>query len=143
MTSGSEETNNKSTNPSSQNSSFDHIQQVHKPQVFNSEYNSHFAPVSAPQQTGFMNNPNGHQVQAGPSYDTSPPTNGFNYPPRQQQQPGSMGPPVAPPNNPRVPIKLNSGTSGAADDYGFAELEKSTSGKRKSWLKRAFSKREK
>ena len=143
MTSGSEETNNKSTNPSSQNSSFDHLQQVRKPEEFNSEYNSHFAPVQAPQPTGFMYNANGVvQPQAGPNYGSSPPTNGFNYPQRQQQQPGSMGPPTFSPNNPRVPIKLNGGASGS-NDYGFAELEQSPSKKRGSWLKRAFSKKDK
>ena len=143
MTSGSEETNNKSTNPSSQNSSFDHLQQVRKPEELNSEYNSHFSPVQAPQPTGYMYNTNGApQPQTGPSYGSSHPTNGYNYPQRQQQQLGSMEPPTSPPNNPRVPIKLNGGQSGS-NGYDFAELERSPTKKRGSWLKRAFSKKDK
>ena len=156
MNSGSEDYN-KSTNPSSQNSSFDRIQQLRNKQddVPSSEYNSHFAPVAVPQHTGFMYNENTQENQGGPVRANG----GYDYyqqvqqqqqqrqrqqqQMQQQQQAGAMGPPaVSRPNNPNKPIQLNSNGGSAAygDENGYG-LEKSPSKKRGSWLKRAFSKR--
>lgn len=144
MTSGSDE-NSKSTNPSSQNSSFDHLHQMHMrkpdeyPQEMPSEYDAQFAPLNAPQPLGGMYNgpqyPNGH----GNSNDVYDRNGNYNYQPQQQSSP--MAPPKnATPNNPRVPIKLNTGAGGPPEDE-FDFSGPSPGGRRKSWLKRAFSKR--
>ena len=162
MTSGSEDYN-KSTNPSSQNSSFDRIQQLRNKQddVPSSEYNSHFSPVAVPQHTGFMYNENGNNAQdihGGPVRANG----GQDYYQQvqqqqlqrqrsqqqqqqmQQQQAGVMAPPapMRAANNPNKPIQLNSNGGGTSygDENGYG-LEKSPTKKRGSWLKRAFSKK--
>lgn len=126
MTSGSDE-NGKSTNPSSQNSSFDQLHQLRKPedQSYDGQngYNGNFSPVSPPRQYG-------------PPYGG--PQNG-NYA-IQQRGPAPPPPKEYVPNNPRVPIKLNSGSGGAQEFEN--ELKKTPSPKRQSWFKRKFSRRD-
>jgi hypothetical protein len=117
MTSGSEEYN-KSTNPSSQNSSFDQLQQIRNKQQDHSQDNSYAneinfgqQPVQEPLQPYAMDN-NRYGQGMGPQL----PPKGFV---------------PAPANNPRQPIKL--GNSG--------EITPPASPKRQSWIKRRFSKR--
>ena len=137
MTSGSDETPSKSTNPSSQNSSFDRLHQLRKPEEGLSEYDMAFAPMNAPQPTGFMYNPNDSQAQRS---DYGGPQVGYGYP--QQMSRGPALPPTQAnmPNNPRIPIRLNSG-SGAPPPEGDYGLKQSPSTKRQSWIKRRFSRR--
>lgn len=126
MTSGSDEYN-KSTNPSSLNSSFDQLHQIRKPE---SQYanDMNFAPVQAPKPYAQYTIQNGN-VNA-------------QYPQQMHQVP--TGPPPPPkhfaPNNPKQPIKLNGSSSGAPSD--LADLSPSKSTKRQSWLKRKLSRKE-
>jgi len=121
MTSGSEEYG-KSTNPSSQNSSFD---QLHQPRK-NDEY--------------ALENPYGTDIkfhQMSPTKPFSP----YNMTDGNYSQ--EITPPLAipareyAPNNPRQPIRLNSSTSDAPSDPTI-----STSPKKQSWIKRRFSRRD-
>jgi hypothetical protein len=153
MTSGSDEnTNGKSTNPSSLNSSFDHLHQMQmrqKQQEYD-QYNNdiNFAPVSAPHQQlhqHFNQNQNAYGANGNTQvrdYDPYGNNTGNGYgggaPPRPPAKDGygasgsgyggsgfSQGV-----NNPRVPIKLN----GPSEQPRVEE-------KRKSWIKRTFSRR--
>ena len=137
MTSGSDE-NGKSTNPSSLNSSFDHLHQMRKPEPppHENQYSNdiNFAPVSPQQlysQYGMVNgnahhaNGNTHVRDYDP-YTGSSGSNGNYSAPR----PPAKDLHSAPVNNPRQPIKLNApGSQPAAQP------------KRQSWLKRTFSRR--
>ena len=156
MTSGSDE-NSKSTNPSSLNSSYDHLHQMQMRKQENHAYENQysndisFAPVSPQQPYANYNAPavngNAHQQNgnthvrdydpysvpiAGPSN-----ANGHYGAPRPPPEgmnppnglnPGTFNPPA---NNPKVPIKLNSPNSPPVVE------EK----KRRSWLKRTFSRK--
>lgn len=133
MTSGSEE-NAKTTNPSSVNSSLDHIQPYRKQDdgtnmASYGSNNSTMAPHGSgpPFMQNGMQNGNGHgSMQNGNSHT------------RHANAPMA----AAPVNNPRVPIKLNSGTMSQAElDAEAAKLSPMRE-KRKSWIKRRFSKRE-
>jgi hypothetical protein len=139
MTSGSEE-NAKTTNPSSVNSSSDHIQ-----------------PYRKPVENGY----DGSQMTSYGSNATSSTITPYGRPPQFMQNGNALmqnfnalsngqgamqngnGPFVPPPaNNPRVPIKLNS--SSFTPEYHAAEPASMSAPKekRKSWIKRRFSKRE-
>lgn len=132
MTSGSEE-NSKSTNPSSQNSSFDQLHMLRKPGIEEASYdgqngyNGNFSSVSPARGTG--------------PYGGSPGQNGnHGYP--QLQKGGPVPPPkTAPTNNPRIPIKL--GGNSATQEEFEADFKRSASTKRKSWFSRKFSKSDK
>lgn len=124
MTSGSDE-NSKSTNPSSQNSSFDQLHQVRKPDdyAYESPYANElkFSPVSPqkPYSPGGMS-----ETAYGQDTSQGPP------------------PPVSEyiPNNPRQPIKLNSEVSPPPPTA--TDLRGSTPPKKQSWIKRRFSRRD-
>lgn len=143
MTSGSDEAG-KSTNPSSLNSSYDHLHQM---QMRKQENHAHdhqhnndisFAPANYNAVNGNTLQQNGNThvrdydpySSAGPSKGHYPPDGNYTTP-----QPHTQGYSAAPPNdthrmisNPRMPIKLNSaGSPPPMQD------------KRKSWLKRTFS----
>jgi len=139
MTSGSEDYG-KSTNPSSQNSSFDRLQQLRKPEEYQqeilSEYGAHFAPISTPRPLAPWNSDEQNQIgTSGYQKETSNQNGSFSH---AQQRDPIQPLKVGGPSNPRVPIKLNSGTGGSPEaDCG----PKSGSTKRSSWIKRAFSKR--
>jgi hypothetical protein len=139
MTSGSEE-NAKTTNPSSVNSSSDHIQPYRKPgengydgyqmtSYGSNATNSTITPYGRPPQ--FMQNGNAlmHNFNALP--------NGHGG---MQNGNGPIAPPPA--NNPRVPIKLNSSSLTADQLAAEAAALSPPKEKRKSWLKRRFSKRD-
>jgi hypothetical protein len=120
MTSGSEEFG-KSTNPSSQNSSFDQLHQLRtKPEDF-------------PQE-----NPYAKEIQ----FNQGPPTQLLPYGMREGSHGQQVQAPAAPSkqsaplpaNDPRQPIKLN-GMSTTAD------ITPPASPKKQSWIKRRFSKR--
>jgi hypothetical protein len=138
-TSGSEDYG-KSTNPSSQNSSFDRLNQLRKPEEYQqeilSEYGAHFAPINTPQPLAPWNNNEQNQIGTfGHQNERSNQNGSFSH--AQRRNP-IQPPKVGGPSNPRVPTKLSSGTGGAPEaDYG----QKSGPTKRSSWLKRAFSKR--
>ena len=157
MTSGSDEAG-KSTNPSSLNSSYDHLHQMQmrkqESHPYESQYNNDisFAPVSPSQAYANYNTVNGNHVDgnahqqngnthvrdydpysganAGPSKGHYPPDGNYTT-----TQPHTQGYSAAPHNdthhmisNPRMPIKLgSSGSPPPAQE------------KRKSWLKRTFS----
>lgn len=132
MTSGSDE-NSKSTNPSSQNSSFDQLHMLRKPGM-GEEHGQYDG------QNGY----NGNFSSVSPARGYGPyggaPQNYGNYGHQPQQQGGPMPPPKpAAPNNPRVPIKLG-GSPGTQEDFE-ADFKRSAS-KRKSWFSRKFSKSE-
>jgi hypothetical protein len=118
MTSGSEEYG-KSTNPSSQNSSFDQLHQLRKPEDFSPDNPyanelkfSHHAAMN----TGFTP----YNMNDGMyGHDTVPVKNFA-------------------PNNPRQPIKLDSGPS---DNTFSAGGSPTPAQKRQSWIKRRFSRR--
>ncbi len=126
MTSGSEE-NAKTTNPSSVNSSVDHIEPYRKPADIMAGMNSYGSSNSYghPMQNGNGQMQNGYGQQNG------------NAPMRNSSAP-MMSPPPA--NNPRVPIKLGSSMSAAELEAEAAKLSPAKE-KRKSWLKRRFSRR--
>jgi hypothetical protein len=139
MTSGSDE-NGKSTNPSSLNSSYDHLHQARKPDHYTlqNQYNEdiHFTPVPPQQLYSNYAPTNGNAYQANGNtdvrdydpYSHGGVSNGTHAPPR---------PPVkdytpAPANNPRQPIRLNATTTEGAPPM---------QPKRQSWIKRTFSRR--
>ena len=143
MTSGSDE-NGKSTNPSSLNSSYDHLHQMQMRKQENlththDQYNNDtsFAPVSPQQMNNYSNfNGNAHQQNgnthvrdydpySGPSGSGSNGNYGVPRPPPKEY----VAPPV---NNPQQMIKF-SGSSGPGSPP--------TEPKRKSWLKRTFSRK--
>ncbi|KIW83476.1 hypothetical protein AYO21_04796 [Fonsecaea monophora] len=123
MTSGSEEYG-KSTNPSSQNSSFDQLHQLRtKPEDFTPE------------------NPYANEIKFNQVSPTKPLTSyGFGEDHYGQE----MAPPAVPskgfalpaPNNPRQPIPLNSSPT------DMTSPTNATSTKKQSWIKRRFSRRD-
>ena len=133
MTSGSEE-NAKTTNPSSVNSSVDHIEPYRKPGDIMAGMNSYGSnPHGQPMQNGNGQMQNGYgQMQNG--YGQM--QNGNSYM-RNGNAPMMSLPPA---NNPRVPIKLGPSMSAAELEAEAAKLSP-TKEKRKSWLKRRFSRR--
>lgn len=131
MTSGSDE-NGKSTNPSSQNSSFDQLHTLRKPGMEEAGYDG---------QNGYNGNFSSVSPARGFGPYGGPPVQNGNYSYAQQQ-----GGPIPPPkpvaaNNPRVPIKL--GSSAVTQEQFEADFKRSESTKRKSWFSRKFSKGEK
>ena len=155
MTSGSDE-NSKSTQPSSLNSSFDHLHQMQMRKQENQVYDQYnndinFAPVSSPHQQLHNHFNNGHaangnvQVRDYDPYGGNMNGNAYGGPPRPPVKDNygagavasgsgyGAGPgPSQQANNPRVPIKLNASAS---------ETEPRQEEKRKSWLKRTFSRK--
>lgn len=130
MTSGSDE-NSKSTNPSSLNSSYDQLHQVRKPA------DNYYQQQQQPQKNQYADEMDFAPVGQPKAYDQ------YGRSEYGQQYGGPVrGPPAPPPkaNNPRVPIKLDGGSS-----MPTATLSKTNSGegKRQSWIKRKFSKKEK
>jgi hypothetical protein len=122
MTSGSEDYG-KSTGPSSQNSSYDRLHQLRKPDDY---------PADNPYANDMMVN-NGSTNRSFPS-----PYGVENH--YGQDMTSGPAPPVQyPVNNPRKPIKLDSSPS----DVPFnTNTVTSPSTKKKSWLGRRFSRRE-
>jgi len=123
MTSGSEEYG-KSTNPSSENSSFDQLHQLRtKPEDFSAE-NPYAKEIqfnqTSPTQLFTPQNLSGDGRYYNP--DMQPPM----IPSKEFTPP--------PANNPNHPIKLNS-------TMATAEITPPASPKRQSWIKRKFSKR--
>ncbi|OAL25090.1 hypothetical protein AYO22_04967 [Fonsecaea multimorphosa] len=123
MTSGSEEYG-KSTNPSSQNSSFDQLHQLRiKPEDFSpenpyaTEIKFNQAPPPKPLTSYVMSDGPYGQDASSPAG----PTNGFT-------------PPAA--NNPQRPIPLNSSPT------EMTSPTNTTSPKKQSWIKRRFSRRD-
>lgn len=118
MTSGSEEYG-KSTNPSSQNSSFDQLHQLRKPEEFSPD------------------NPYANELKF-----SHPAAMNKAFTPYNMND-GMYGQDTVPvksfaPNNPRQPIKLDTGTS---DNTFSAGSSPSPPQKRQSWIKRRFSRR--
>ncbi|KAK5071485.1 hypothetical protein LTR64_004737 [Lithohypha guttulata] len=122
MTSGSDEMS-KSTNPSSQNSSFDQIHQInnYKKQDHGYEgnqYRQHGGPMRNPYPPSAMPNGYGNHM-SGPTDDY-----------------GVALPQSGPQPPPKAPIALNSGRPQRTNPITPPEETK-----RKSWIKRTFSKR--
>jgi len=121
MTSGSEDFG-KSTNPNSQNSSFDQLHQLRRPDdvgvenPYANEIKFNQVPPSKPFAPYDMNT--GRPVPANAS---PPPVPGHGHTP----------------NNPRQAIKLN-----GPSDASFDEASPTTPTKKQSWIKRRFSRRE-
>jgi hypothetical protein len=142
MTSGSEE-NAKTTNPSSVNSSSDHIQPYRKPgengyegsQMTSYGSNATSSTITPYGRPSFLQNGNGNGNALMLNFNAPP--NGYAG---MQNGNGPISPPLA--NNPRVPIKLNNSSltteQVAAETAPFSAPKE----KRKSWIKRRFSKRE-
>ncbi|OAL37493.1 hypothetical protein AYO20_03342 [Fonsecaea nubica] len=123
MTSGSEEYG-KSTNPSSQNSSFDQLHQLRtKPEDFTPE------------------NPYANEIKFNQVSPTKPLTSygfGEDHYGQEMAPPAipSKGFALPPPNNPRQPIPLNSSPTEMTSPTNAA------SPKKQSWIKRRFSRRD-
>ncbi len=125
-----------STDPSSENSSLDRINQVAKPDLGEVYGFSGFG--GAPQFQGPILEEHGHGNPAygEPGYgraSTGPGMGGGGYPPRGGNGVPPPIPPHGPPkeDRPRVPIKLGNSPANTRTDV---------SEKRKSWFKRRFSK---
>jgi hypothetical protein len=139
MTSGSEE-NAKTTNPSSVNSSFDHIQPYRKPgengyegsQMTSYGSNATSSTITPYERPPFLQNEiwNGNALML--NFNASP--NGM------QNGNGPISPPPA--NNPLVPIKLNNSSPTTERDAAETAALPAPKEKRKSWIRRRFSKRE-
>lgn len=118
MTSGSEEYG-KSTNPSSQNSSFDQLHQLRKPDDFGPEnpYANEIKFHNVSPTKPFS--PAAHDGHFGQELPSPPqiPTQGY-----------------PPPNNPRQPIKL-----GGSPSESVSHPVDPNSAKKQSWIKRRFS----
>jgi len=122
MTSGSDE-NAKTTNPSSVNSSFDHIQPYKKSDEMKSD---------GPHVTSYGSNATNSTVRP------------YGYPaPFAQNGSSSRGPATLSDTlkDPRAPIKLNNGTANAAEIEAEMAKMSPQKEKRKSWLRRTFSRR--
>jgi hypothetical protein len=140
MTSGSEE-NAKTTNPSSVNSSFDHIQPYRKPgensyegsQVTSYGSNTTSSTITPYARPPFLQNWNEDALML--NFDAPP--NGYAG---MQNGNGPISPPPA--NNPQVPIKLNNSPPKTEQVAAETAALPAPKEKRKSWLKRRFSKRE-
>jgi hypothetical protein len=139
MTSGSEE-NAKTTNPSSVNRSSDHIQPYRKPGENGYEgpqmtsygsyaTNSAITPYGRPPQSMQNGNALMHNFNASSSGHGG-----------MQNGNNSFVPPPA--NNPRIPIKLNNSSMTTEQLAAEAAAMSAPKEKRKSWLKRRFSKRD-
>ena len=146
MTSGSEE-NAKTTNPSSVNSSSDHIQPYRKPgengyegsQITSYGSNATSSTITPYGRPPFLQNVNGNGIGNGNALMLN-----FNASPKghagMQNGNGPISPPPA--NNPRVPIKLNNSSLTTEQVTAETAALSAPKEKRKSWLKRRFSKRE-
>lgn len=143
MTSGSEE-NAKTTNPSSVNSSDDYIQPYRKlgeNGYEGSQMTSYGSNPTNSTNTAYGRPPqfmqNGNALMQ--NFNASP--NGYGGYGGMQNGHGPIAPPQA--NNPRVPIKLNSSsltkTQLAAEEAALSAPKE----KRKGWLRRRFSRRDK
>ena len=133
-----------STDPSSENSSIDRIQQQPKPDLGEAYGFSGFG--GAPQFSGPILEEHGHDSPSygQPGYGQSQRTPGIGYPYQ-----GNIAPPAPPPHAvpkeyvQRAPIKLGS-QSGRVRDFDAPRFSgrPETGEKRQSWLKRRFSKKE-
>lgn len=129
-----------STDPSSENSSIDRVQTAPKPDLGESYGFNGFG--GAPQFQGPILEEHGHGTPGygHPGYGQSQVAAGNGYP---YQGNGAPAPPLhAPPKDagPRVPIKLGSSAVGGSPTVGSRPLSTIDTDKRKSWLKRRFSK---
>jgi len=142
MTSGSEE-NAKTTNPSSVNSSSDQIQPYRKPgengyegsqmtSYGSSATSSTITPYGRPP---FLQNGDWDGNALMLNFNASP--NGYAG---VQNGNGPISPPPA--NNPRVPIKLSNSSPTTEQTAAETAALSAPKEKRKSWIKRRFSKRE-
>ncbi|EHY54250.1 hypothetical protein HRR83_008173 [Exophiala dermatitidis] len=128
MTSGSDDYS-KSTNPSSQNSSFDQLHQLRKPEEYPSDNpyanELRLGQLSGNKQFSPYEMNNGYIGQGAPSQ-------------------GAMQRQEYLPNNPRQPIKLNGSSSDPPFNSNNAKgsSNASTTPKKKSWIKRRFSRQE-
>lgn len=128
MTSGSDDYA-KSTNPSSQNSSYDQLHQLRKPDEYSPD------------------NPYANEIRfngMSPHKLISPYAVNNGYHGQEAASPPQGQPNQYAPNNPRQPIKLN----GSPSDPPFngttssASSATATTPKRQSWIKRKFSRRD-
>ncbi|EXJ87061.1 hypothetical protein A1O3_04019 [Capronia epimyces CBS 606.96] len=125
MTSGSDEYS-KSTNPSSQNSSFDQLHQLRKPEEY------------------MADNPYANDIRfngVSPHKPLSPYGMGNGHPGQDTASPPPMQPIEYAPNNPRQPIKLN-GSPSDPNSSAPAPPTMTTTSKKHSWIKRRFSRRD-
>lgn len=142
MTSGSEE-NAKTTNPSSINSSPDHIQPYRKQgenghegsQITSYGSNATSSTITPYGCPPFLQNWNENGNALMLNFNASP--SGYTG---MQNGNGPISPPPA--NNPRLPIKLNNSSQTTAQVTAETPALSAPKEKRKSWLKRRFSRRE-
>jgi hypothetical protein len=151
MTSGSDE-NSKSTNPSSLNSSYDHLHQMHmrKPDFYQQREQQGQYPQNGNQYGEDMQFAPVQQVKGYDQYGRQAPSqqqSGYGYGGPVGGGGGNAGPAPPPkmqeyiPNNPRQPIKLDTGT-GPGAPVSLSKTNSNQGGKRQSWLKRKFSKKD-
>ncbi|KFZ04197.1 hypothetical protein V502_10333 [Pseudogymnoascus sp. VKM F-4520 (FW-2644)] len=109
-----------STDPSSDNSSFDRVAPISKPDYGNGQLNGDNA-----NGVGYRSNQQQYPVGGTPLANGYPSQNGSPLPPVKDRVP------------PRVPIKLGKSAGGSAPQY---DLPKAAPDKRKSWFAKRFSK---
>jgi hypothetical protein len=142
MTSGSEE-NTKTTNPSSINSSSDHIQPYRKQgengydgsQITSYGSNATSSTITQYGCPPFLQNWNENENALMLNFNALP-----NRYAGMQNGNGPISPPPA--NNPHVPIKLNNSPQTTERVAAETPTLSAPKEKRKSWIKRRFSKRE-
>lgn len=123
MTSGSDE-HSKSTNPSSQNSSFDHLQMaMRKPDEYARNFSYDQENGQPPMQNGMRMPPNPAQIMRNGNWPNRP-------------QPDYNAPPPPPPK--QQPIRLSQMNSPPPVN---TPIKRQDSTKRQSWLKRKFSRK--
>ncbi|KAF6230185.1 hypothetical protein HO133_004524 [Letharia lupina] len=129
-----------STDPSSENSSIDRVQTAPKPDLGEAYGFNGFG--GAPQIQGPILEEHGHGAPGygHPGYGQSQVAAGNGHPYQGNGAPAP--PPHAPPKDagPRVPIKLGSSAVGMRSAVGSGPPPAVDTDKRKSWLKRRFSK---
>lgn len=129
-----------STDPSSENSSIDRVQTAPKPDLGEAYGFNGFG--GAPQIQGPILEEHGHGAPGygHPGYGQSQVAAGNGHP--YQGNGGPAPPPHASPKDPgpRVPIKLGSSSVGGSSTVGNRPPPTVDTDKRKSWLKRRFSK---
>ena len=125
-----------STDPSSENSSIDRIQQAPKPDLGEEYGFSGFGGSPQFQSPILEEHGLGAPAYGQPGYGQSQisPSNGYPYQ-------GNSGPPPPPPpphkeTSPRVPIRLGNSSD---PSWGSSDVQPQVGEKRKSWLKRRFS----